>query len=374
MARVTLSAVGTWGDVLPFLALGTYLRARGHRVRFATNPDYLGWVRRAGLDARACGPSFGPRQAFRKPLRQARWRSDVAELIKAEAYICDTPRQYADLLSAARGSDVMVSHSRHYAALLVQDRLRIPWVCASLLPAQFAHGEYPVISEPAPRGTLNVLASSRHFSRLMPRLLSFVVQTGFWFADEQSLPEWKPSPELQRFLEEKRALVLSLGCLPGLPSRAWACAKAVATAAAALRRHLVIQPGWLPLPPGQKQLLERIGNVHVAGPVPHDWLLSRADAVIHFGSLGLSARALRHGVPMLLFPQRREQFFNAQCVLVHKAGAAMMLREVSPLAVAQILEHKVLGPRAVRAAKRLASKLRREQGLARAAKAIEALA
>jgi len=297
----------------------------------------------------------------------------VAELLKAEPYIHDTPRQYAELLSAVKRSDVLVSHSRHYAAFLVQDRLRVPWVCASLLPAQFLHGEYPAVLEPAPRATLNLLASSRLFSRLDPGLMSFVVQTGFWFTDAKDLPEWAPSPELQHFLKRERALVLSLGCLPGPLSRAWSCAKTMAAAACKMGRPLVIQNGWVPFSPTQKRLLERSGHVCVSGPVPHDWLLKRTDAVIHPGSVGLCARALRHGVPMLLFPQRRDQFFNAQCILARKVGTAMRLQGMKPGMVSNLLERRVLTAPTRRNATRLAGKLRLERGLARAANAIEKL-
>ncbi|WP_198010068.1 glycosyltransferase, partial [Saccharomonospora halophila] len=48
--RATLVAVGSRGDVQPFLALGAALRARGHEVRLATHGDFRGLVTEAGLD------------------------------------------------------------------------------------------------------------------------------------------------------------------------------------------------------------------------------------------------------------------------------------------------------------------------------------
>src|SRR5215467_8844963 len=59
MARLVLSSTGTWGDFLPFIALGRRLRARGHHVRLAVNPTVVRTALEAGLDAVPCGRSYG---------------------------------------------------------------------------------------------------------------------------------------------------------------------------------------------------------------------------------------------------------------------------------------------------------------------------
>lgn len=372
MARITISAVGTAGDVLPFVALAQRLAERGHRVRLATNPNYLAGLRRLGLDARPCGEPFGPERALRAPVRRAGWMPDVPELLKAEPYIQDTPRQYRELLAVARGSDLLVAHSRHYAAFLVQDRLRVLWVCASLMPAQFLHGEYPAVQEPAHIAPLNLLASSRFFSCPDLFFQKSLLQTGFWFPDSGVFDEWEPSPKLRALLSE-RVLVLSLGSLPGTVARAWRWARTFAEAAGQMGRPLVIQNGWIPLTAVQRRVLERKGKVCICGPVPHDWLLAHADAVIHPGGIGLCARALRHGVPQVVLPQRRDQYFNAQRILALRVGAAMDPKGTVVQGATQILERKVLLTRCRRAAARLARRLKREDGLLCAVNAIEQL-
>ncbi len=48
--RIVLLALGSRGDVQPFVALGKGLRATGHTVRVATHGDYESLVRAHGLD------------------------------------------------------------------------------------------------------------------------------------------------------------------------------------------------------------------------------------------------------------------------------------------------------------------------------------
>src|SRR5262245_24810895 len=53
--HIALVAVGSHGDVHPFVGLGTRLRERGHRVTVLTNDHFEPLVRKAGLEFRAIG-------------------------------------------------------------------------------------------------------------------------------------------------------------------------------------------------------------------------------------------------------------------------------------------------------------------------------
>ena len=50
--KYLMSAVGTFGDVAPFVAVGAALRQRGHEVMMAVNPFFLPMVEEAGLKCR----------------------------------------------------------------------------------------------------------------------------------------------------------------------------------------------------------------------------------------------------------------------------------------------------------------------------------
>ena len=48
--NITILAVGSLGDVQPYLALGLGLQAAGHKVRFAACANFEAFVRGRGLE------------------------------------------------------------------------------------------------------------------------------------------------------------------------------------------------------------------------------------------------------------------------------------------------------------------------------------
>jgi hypothetical protein len=53
--RIVLTAIGSYGDINPYLALGRELKRRGHTVVFAVAEAYRADVEREGLLFESCG-------------------------------------------------------------------------------------------------------------------------------------------------------------------------------------------------------------------------------------------------------------------------------------------------------------------------------
>jgi UDP:flavonoid glycosyltransferase YjiC (YdhE family) len=372
VSTIVISTVGTLGDFFPFLALARALRSRGHEISLAVNPALLGYVRDTGLKAVSCGPPFGPDEAQRLPEIPDGASQPWTEYKKWEALHRDVPGRYHDLSAACAGADLLVAHSFHYAALLVHDRLRLPWVCVSLWPGQFLHCDRYPISQPAPRADLNVLASSRTFSSPLPSIYPDLAVTGFWFEDGLDQPGWQPTPALRAFVEDgQRPLVLCLGGTPG-PGVA-AVVRLHAEAAGLLEKPLVIQAGWA----AQRNVaLDEAAageRVFLTDFVSHDWLFARAEAVIHPGGIGVTARCLKHGRPMLLEPWRKDHYLHAAMVRQLGVGHAMDPRKLGAEGVARMLAEKVMAPLTKSRAQECALALRAEDGIGTACGLIEAL-
>src|SRR4051812_1750175 len=62
-----LVAVGSHGDVHPFVGLGLKLRGRGHRVTIATNEQFAPLIQRVGLEFH----SIATDEKFREGIRDA---------------------------------------------------------------------------------------------------------------------------------------------------------------------------------------------------------------------------------------------------------------------------------------------------------------
>jgi UDP:flavonoid glycosyltransferase YjiC (YdhE family) len=372
VSTIVISTVGTLGDFLPFLALGKALRSRGHEVCLAVNPAFLGFAAEAGLRAVPCGPPFGPDEARRPPEIPDGATQPWAEFKKWEALFRDVPGRYHDLSAACAGADLLVAHSFHYAALLVHDRLRLPWVCVSLAPGQFVHHLRQAIAQPAPRSDLNVLASSRVFSSPDPWIHDHLAVTGFWFEDGRDQRPWQPSPALRTFVEGgDRPLVLCLGGTPG-PDAA-ELVRVHAQAAGLLGKPLVVQAGWarpddLALPETETR-----DRVFLVDFVSHDWLFPRALAVVHPGGIGVTARCLRLGCPMLLAPWRKDHYLHASLVRQLGAGYAMDPRKLGAHALARMLAEKVTASPTRSRAEECSEAVRAEDGIGTACGLIEAL-
>src|SRR5690606_5855270 len=81
--RITMVVVGSRGDVQPFLALGSAMRARGHEVRLATHADFRELAAEADLEFHPVPGS--PRHYFESPevIESLRHRSPALRLLRS---------------------------------------------------------------------------------------------------------------------------------------------------------------------------------------------------------------------------------------------------------------------------------------------------
>src|SRR5579859_5817573 len=64
---ILLVAIGSHGDVHPFVGIGVALRSRGHRVRAIVNDHFASLVRQAGLEAIPVGTAEEYRELATHP-------------------------------------------------------------------------------------------------------------------------------------------------------------------------------------------------------------------------------------------------------------------------------------------------------------------
>ena len=132
--KIVLTAVGSLGDLHPYLAIGQELARRGHRPVIATTPGFRERVEAAGLE-------FAPMRAEAAEALNPELIRSVFDGPKGVEYILRQlilpalPTAYADTLLAAEGADLLVAHPLTWATRLVAEKRAIPWVSTSLAPA-----------------------------------------------------------------------------------------------------------------------------------------------------------------------------------------------------------------------------------------------
>lgn len=136
--------------------------------------------------------------------------------------------------------------------------------------------------------------------------------TGYWFLDR--LDEWKPSAELQAFLDEGEAPVyVGFGSMAGRnPQRV---ANIVIEALQQAKVRGIIATGW-----GGLEVNDVPDTILHIDQAPHEWLFPRMSAVVHHGGAGTTAAGLRAGRPTVVCPFMGDQPFWGNRVHVLGVG------------------------------------------------------
>lgn len=361
--NVLLFAVGSHGDVHPFVGLGIRLRERGHHVAIAANGYFKELVDHANLEYFPLGsaeqykelagdpdlwhPSRGPRRVFDSTAKFLRPQFDIASEF------------------AKRGDVVIAASSLALGARIAQDKLGFPLASVHLSPSLFQSIHEPSNIGPlqlVPRRTpswawtliwaigncladsmiapaVNQLRREVGLPKVSGLLSSYwhsplrvigmfpdwyakqqidwpkqTVLTGFPLFDE---PDLSPiSPALEAFLQSgERPIAFTPGSAMWhahdfFDASVQACVK-LGQRGLLLTRHRDHLPATLP--PG-------VIHVHYA---PFSRLLPRCAAFVHHGGIGSSAQALAGGVPQLVTPFTHDQPDNADRLM--KLGVARVL-------------------------------------------------
>jgi len=414
--KVTILAVGSRGDVQPYVALGQGLAKIGHRVRLAAYLDYEPLVRRYGLD-------FAPlRVDLRQLLESGTLQAWLETGRNPLAFVTYLGRMAGDMLwgmladcwDACLGSDGIVFSNLGFAGYHIAERLGVPCLSAVLQPMGRTRA-FPSVTTPRvlPLGGLGNLLTHTIEEQLLwqtvrepvnrwrretlglrplswrgpfaavyaqrvpylfgysPHVLakpadwpSWYDVTGYWFLDRP--PEWQPPADLVAFLQAGPAPVyVGMGSIRPRHPNAF-----LALAVEALRgagRRGVLLSGYSGN--GSGRLAE---DMYVVQDVPHDWLFPQMAAVVHHGGAGTTAAALRAGVPSVTIPFFADQPFWAR--RSQDLGVALPPLPRKGLSVQRLAAaiHDATGDADLRAhAAALGERIRAEDGVATAAKLVD---
>ncbi|MEA2575730.1 MAG: sterol 3beta-glucosyltransferase [Chloroflexia bacterium] len=419
-SQIAIIALGSRGDVQPFVALGLGLRAAGHQVRIAAAADYGPLVEAYGLEFARLGGSirelmdwglvYDILDAPSNPLRFGKRMFDALRPLVS--------RLVADCYKACAGADMLVASTLGvYIAYDVAQEMDVPLYAAHMHPygptRAYPQVFFPELPHWVPlRGRYNrlthwlteagfwyFLASGLNEARREtlalppisrtamlrratettgPTLLAYspvvaprprdwpshVQVTGYWFVDRA--PGWQPPQHLVDFLASgPPPIYVSFGSnLAGRHPDEVTRLMVKALRQAGVRG--ILSSAWGDL--GNIDLPEGVLKV---GPMPHDWLFPRVSAVVHHGGAGTTAAALRAGIPSVVVPFFGDQRFWAR--RVHSLGAAptpIPRPQLTANRLAQAIRTATCNPAMKQRAVWLGKHLEKENGVARAIEAL----
>jgi rhamnosyltransferase subunit B len=349
---IALVAVGSHGDVHPFVGLGEKLRERGHRVTVLTNEHFESLVRKAGLKFASIGTDAEYRKIAADP---DLWngRKAFKAIARGTADLLERVYQQLENLHNAEGSNLVVAASSlALGARVAQEHLHLKLATIHLSPAVFQ----TVYEMPKLAGSPVSRNSPRWIRRLFWKVANWMVDrelsgplNGFraklglpkakrifadywhspqlvlamfpeWFGAIQ--PDWPANVRTAGFplydergvtpLSESLTNFLAAGdppiaFTPG--SAMFQGGKFFAVAAEACRllgrrglllsRHCEHIPANLPA-----------GVIHV-DYAPFSELLPQCAALVHHGGIGTSAQAMAAACPQIIHPFAHDQPDNA---------------------------------------------------------------
>jgi sterol 3beta-glucosyltransferase len=346
--RITIVAIGSTGDVGPYLGVGSYLAAHGHHVTVATHDLFRGWVEATGLqfellpmDPRAQLDDKLAAKVRRGGLRAVRaianafepWVEPLAFSIDGIADRCDLlllsalgwtglysahlrnipvirlhlqpleptrqfPPPALGVASLGGGANLWLGRASqrgmHQPYFGVVDELRrrhggVQW--SHDRHRQFLHGASPVLHGYSPR--------------LSPRPHDWPSShqvVGYW--PVPAAPEWDAGPELVDFLAAGPAPVY-FGFGSTRPASQALLAELVVGVVERTGIRAVVDGGWA-------EWAVTHDNVFNVAAVHHRWLFPQMSAVVHHAGAGTTASALVSGVPSVPVPVSLDQPFWAR--------------------------------------------------------------
>jgi UDP:flavonoid glycosyltransferase YjiC (YdhE family) len=412
-------AIGSRGDVQPYIALASGLRSAGYAVLLATHDEFEDWVRGHGLDFAAVA---GSPRALLNTEDGRRWlESDGNPLTFTRQLYrlarSQSKQMMSQVAAACRSADLLLCSTLGlFSVPHVAEKYGIPWLPAPLQPLQPTRAFHNSII-PAPPGWLPFKGAYHQFSydgarwllwtflgglvnearrevldlpptdstvwgmgttplvlygysaHLAPRPPDWdarAVLCGQWFLDAPAA--FEPPADLRAFLEAGAPPVyIGFGSMNTRDPAA--TAQIALDALAQTGQRGVLLTGWGGLHKGDLP-----DSIIAIDSIPHDWLFPRMAAVVHHGGVGTTAAGIRAGVPSILVPFFADQHFWGGRVATLGVGTPPIPRsQLTAVKLADAIRVAVSDGALRARAAALGARLGAEQGVTNAVEALARL-
>lgn len=412
--QVLIAAVGSFGDLHPYLAIAIGLKQRGHAVTLASSAMYREKVESEGIRFIAIPPLMADFETDPEISRRVMSSFDGTRYVLQEIFLPAIEEAYRILLTEARSADVLLGSLGAFGLPLAAAKLGLPYLNTTLQPAAilsiydpplvqqmpFLHLLRPSVLKlifsgmqylngfllkkayalAAKEGLLpsavpslfrqrsphgNLILFSKHFMKEQADFPQPATICGFPFYDKLDATFPSLDPDLEAFLRSgEPPYVFTLGTSAVMdPGRFYTEAHKAVTH---LKKRAVFLVGRT-----NYEQYRQLGNdsVFICRYAPHSQLMPRAAANIHQGGIGTTAQALRAGKPMIVVPYSHDQPDNARRCVQLGVGLTIARKRFN----ASLLEAALLAaPKCSELARSMGVLIQSEDAVAVACEKIEA--
>lgn len=416
--KILFATMGSLGDLHPCLALALELQRRGHSPTIAATPYYREKVEGHGFAFRPLRPDWDPTSS--ELIAQCAKMRRGPEVLIRNLVLPHLKDTYADLIAAARDTDLMIAGELVFAAPLVAEKLKLRWASATLSPISFLSAHDPSVLVNCPElillrnaglGINRALLSlsriilrswwlpirdlrhseglspgrdpllddkfapqlvlalfSRSLAQPQPDWPPQTVQPGFVFFDRHEAAKSSPdsgTSTLETFLSAGDPPVVFTQGSTAVHHPGTFYQVSVEAARRIGRRALLIGAHPLSAPAAPDVLA-----VHYA---PYSEVFPRASVIVHQGGSGTTGQAMQAGRPQLFVPFGWDQPDNAARMVRHGCALALPRNRYTPSRAAQALRRLIDDPQFQLCATSIQKQMQAEEGLSSACNAIEQL-
>jgi UDP:flavonoid glycosyltransferase YjiC (YdhE family) len=397
---------GTRGDVQPFVALGSELVKRGHRVTIAAREPFRSLIEAHGLGFFRMEED-GTEELMRV-LAESRGGADGAKHFVTWQRAILRP-QFRQLWEATEDADAILSNAAFTVpAIHIAEERGVPIVQAFFDPGFIPTRRYGVFNNRVEdRGALRNLASVRlrnivgglvtrdivrawrkergrktpllnefNAPGLLRRLPVIAAWSEALIERPDDWPEWFVQTGRWRLPVKERVSQRLIDFMAAGPPPVYIGFGSWGSADKAAVTDVLLEALRIT---GDRAVLHQNTvddrrvfppHVFVDDDLPHDWLLPRMKVVVHHGGAGTTGAALEAGVPAVIIPAFFAQIPWGEIIAQKGVGALLMRRDLRAEALAGAIEK--VGARSVRdRAAKLGARARAEGGVTLAADAIE---
>lgn len=412
--KITLLALGSRGDVQPFLALGLGLQQAGYAVTIAAGQDFASWIVNNGLNFQPFAVNLHEllQEQTNKQWIENNGGNPFAQM-RGLRHLIDqiSGTLVADIEHMISGTDIVISNAMTYPIVdSLNEKNTFLHINAAVHPVTptsdylstlmyirqqrsvtnriggylFLWGVWyafkNLIDELRHDKNLNPIGRGEFFRRWNKARILYAVSplvlptasdwdenkivSGYWFLDDETY--WQPPQELQDFLESGDSPVyVGFGSMSSVNPKA--TTQLIIQALKQTGQRGIISKGWAGLEANHLP-----DSIFMIDDVPHNWLFPRMKAIVHHGGSGTTASALRAGRPQTIVAHGVDQPFFGRRLPELGVGTPFIHRpnltiERLVKAINGMVDNQSMETRA----QQIAGEIRKEEGVAVAIKQIE---
>ncbi len=417
--RIAIIALGSRGDVQPYIALGKGLKKSGHVIRFVTHQNFEELVNLHGLESCSVEGSvqdIAQSKEMQGHIEKGNFLSVMSQMKKEAMQGAINLAKVG--ISACKDMNLIIAGiGGLFAGITLAEKLEIPFLQAYYIPftptkafpsflfpkLPFRYGGflnrftysiarqiiwqgYRSADNLARRQVLGLPPVSffgpykSHRFNQNPVLYGFsssvipkpydwdnnIHITGYWLLDHED--NWTPPSELIEFIKSGNPpIYVGFGSMSSRKPEE--TADIILNAIAKTKQRAIMLSGW-----GGLKKTNLPDTVFMVDSIPISWLFPRVAAAIHHGGAGTTAESLKAGIPSIVIPFFGDQFFWGKRVAELGIGPEPISRKkLTTERLVQAIQEVVTNQTMHQSASNLGAKIRAEDGVASAVAVIQKL-